>query len=427
MSALPPNLEPWLGWLLVALCRQRTRQTWLVMVKDQRLGDIDDDSGDVPGLTGWRYQFHGMGLCLYGPDHEALDVDFHDAHGRTIDPYFFAHRVRGLAPAPEPEAELRRWLPTADLIVAALDEARARGFIGHPESTHVFTLSDALEAEHEAIAAIDDLRSWRDAWPGTPGEGAHAAWLLGLIAKRPASGVLEAAVHLLPEDVAIDALVALLAGPIDSATGAALEALDGLAHAPTAPVEALLSRFDPSLHHPYAVTAAARFLLGRDAARERALDAVFRFAAVERVKGYRGNPFLSQLAILALEFAPNASIPLVRSALCSNTPCNVGEMAALLASIDRAWCHRELVAALEGDAQTDVSNRRLLVAALARCDSDLARRAAKTHTPAPPIREPGAIGYTWEEVAYANLDSAIEGYVSDVVPVASRLRDVVPG
>ncbi len=84
VPAGPPS--PWLGWLAVCLCRQRVRQQWLVRVARERLSDARDGEGDAPGLAGWRYSFHGQGLCLIGPGNESLDYDFHDDEGRTIDP-----------------------------------------------------------------------------------------------------------------------------------------------------------------------------------------------------------------------------------------------------------------------------------------------------------------------------------------------------
>ena len=37
-----------------------------------------------------------MGLYLYGPNNEMLDVDFHDEEAKTIDPYFFTKRILNL-------------------------------------------------------------------------------------------------------------------------------------------------------------------------------------------------------------------------------------------------------------------------------------------------------------------------------------------
>ena len=69
--------HPWLGWLLLCLCRQRERQRWLMQVRKTHLVDIDEDHGEVPGLPDWSYEFHGVGLLLSGPGHEHIDVDFH--------------------------------------------------------------------------------------------------------------------------------------------------------------------------------------------------------------------------------------------------------------------------------------------------------------------------------------------------------------
>src|SRR5436309_326078 len=92
---------PWFGWLAVALCRQRARQTWLVEVERRHLAGASRRGGcvEVPGLAGWSYYYHGRGLRLTTRG-EQLDVDFHDGHerGATIDSFFFADRALGLEP-----------------------------------------------------------------------------------------------------------------------------------------------------------------------------------------------------------------------------------------------------------------------------------------------------------------------------------------
>lgn len=89
------DVPPWLGWLAVALLRQRERQAWHRYIVETRLreGGGVGESGVVPGLPRWTYKFHGIGCCLTGPDGECLDVDRLDTEARIIDPYFFAWRV----------------------------------------------------------------------------------------------------------------------------------------------------------------------------------------------------------------------------------------------------------------------------------------------------------------------------------------------
>lgn len=85
--------EPWTLWLLICLCRQAKRQSWLKRVHDKIVENDLDRSGIVPDHQEWAYYYHGMGLCITGPNNEVIDVDFHDEDALTIDPYFFTTRI----------------------------------------------------------------------------------------------------------------------------------------------------------------------------------------------------------------------------------------------------------------------------------------------------------------------------------------------
>ncbi len=130
----------WLGWLVVCLCRQRVRQSWLMHVHLTHLKGVEERWGFVPGLPGWSYRYHGIGLCLTGPGNEVLDVDFHDQVGAIISPFFFARRVMGLDPAPPPgglpAACQRRdgCLRALDRGPRGLDDRRRRGGAWRPAS-----------------------------------------------------------------------------------------------------------------------------------------------------------------------------------------------------------------------------------------------------------------------------------------------------
>jgi len=423
---------PWLAWLTVALCRQRARQTWLMKISTENLASVDDDQGTVPGLDDWSYSFHGQGLCLSGPNGEQLDVDFHDDEGATIDPYFFAQRALRLDPRPPVEAQLDQWFPTANLLVCGIEQLRHVGLVDHPDSDHVFVLTERLEQLHARVAAIDfeddtQFREWNDRL-GTP-QGSRAefhAWLRALLEdRREAYRVLGAAALLLPRDEAIALCERLLPGPIDTTTGAALETLHQWAD-PSDAVAPLLERFDPAAHHPYSVWAAARYLLERDLCRDAAIEAVDTFARVDRVVGYHGNPYADQLALLMLEHCPERALPLLRRALRSSTPAVVETVAALLASLDQVWCHRELRTALADPLLVEAPHlRRYLAAALAHSDSDLARRRARIAQPPEPVPDDAA-GFSFDQIVAANLDTFFGTALERARPLAERLRGRIP-
>lgn len=429
IAADPP--APWLGWLLVCLCRQRARQTWLRRVYEARLADVEEDEGPVPGLEGWSYSFHGMGLCLSGPRNEHLDVDFHDDEGATIDPYFFANRALRLNPAPPPERRLGELFADSRAVVFALHQLRASGALVHESSEHVFRLVEPIEALHRAVAAepFDDPQveaRWAKALGDGPETGARFAdWLTRCSADRVAARELLPTIEARLEPAAARrVLLGLLEGPVDSTTGYAAAALGRLG-SESAAVEEVLGRLDPARHHPFPAFEVCRFLLARDRRREDALRTLEAFAAVDVVKGYRGNPYADRLAVLLLEHAPDRALPHVRRALRSTTPGVVQDIAATLALLGQPWCIRELTAALEGPADEERTTvRRYLAAALARSGSEVARQRSKELEPEPP--EHSGVGFTFDEVVAANLDSSFRGAVEHVRATAQRLRGRLP-
>lgn len=430
---------PWLGWLLVCLCRQRAKQTWLVWINKTKLKGADQRGrSDVPGLAGWTYYFHGMGLELSGPGKEHIDYDFHDSEGATIDPYFFAHRVERLDPKAFPEARLARWLSSPELVVTGLKQIREKGLIGHLESEHVFLLSSRLEALHARVAAVDFAdgsvaRRWSahlgDPEPLTqdPGDvrSRHEEWILALLQNRASAGRIigDVAQHL-PRKEFIVTCRELLAGPIDHTTGRTAEALDEADADAVTCVEHVLGRLDPALHHPSIAHAVVRYLLSRGLAQEHAKNTLVRFAEVERVQGYGGNPMHADLATLALEYAPERALALVRRALRSTTPIVVQDMSALLVHLDQPWCRRELTSALmqAGDERM----ARALAFALLNCDDERAQRTAREWTPTAAERASGAPGPWFEDVQFSYVRNHFEYYLSRTRPAAARLRGKLP-
>ncbi len=438
--APPAPPEPWLAWLVVCLCRQRARQTWLVEVHRRDLAGVEGWSGEVPGLTGWRYDYHGKGLCLTGPGGEVLDMDFHDERGGVIDPYFFANRVLWLDAPPLPEERLRRWLPDNRVMVRALDELRERGIIGHPDSGHVFNLCPALEQAHQEVADLDlrdpaglggrlgdDELSGGDAGAL---RGRYRDWLLGLIKDREqAWQVLDTAAGALPGDEVGELLARIIKqGPVDSAMGRAFELLfeQGGAGAGELDAPELLERLDPHRHPPYPAWAMARYFLAAGSAKELCLERVSSFAAQEKIEGFHGNPYLAELTALMLEHAPEMALPLVRRALRSDTPVVVTNLAALLALLDEPWCHRELVAALSETGDEPPPAATTLVAALGRSSSQVARRRAMLLAPGQPPPGPDGAGYTMREVMAALADPLLDRAMEEARPLAERIKRSLP-
>jgi hypothetical protein len=378
----PEAPEPWLGWLAVCLCRLRAH--------------LDD--------------------------------------GPLIDPHRAAHRLARLDTDQGAGARLARWLPGPGLLGAAIDELRDLGVIGHPTREHDFLLCERLEAVHAAVDAVAfERREVQAAWSEHLGDddratAAHRCWVRArVLERRRAYERLEELGTLLEPAELVRCCEDLIAGGIDGATGKAIEVLHGLDGPVSPAVRAVLDRLDPDRHHPYPAWAAARYLLARGVERERALAIAIGFAEVPVVAGYRGNPMQDRLAVLVLEHAQDRAMPLLRLALRSNTPGVLQPLAALLSRIAQPWCHRELEAALGDPEHADrPEQRRVLAAALARLDTDIARRRARELAPPVPERTPGAIGYTFDEVVAANLDSIMDDAAEAAVELADRLRARLP-
>lgn len=159
---------PHLTWMVAALLVQRERQRWHHGVARRYYQEAAEDEGAVVEHPGWRYERHGIGVCLRGPDGERLDVDFDDEDGAIIDTWFFASRVESLKAQTFVERRLWRWRPNADVIVAGFDELAELGAIQFGTYRNKATLAPALEARVAEVAR--DLAR----------DGAEARWMAAL-------------------------------------------------------------------------------------------------------------------------------------------------------------------------------------------------------------------------------------------------------
>ena len=397
---------------MIGLARQVERQRWLKSVYEDRLQGVEAWNGEVPSLPGWSFEFHGTGLCLRGPDGEAIDHDIHARDIREVDPYFFAWRIEGLQNPALPEARLRHWLPGTDLLVVSLGPLKKSGFL---VGDHCVTLPQAWESVG-SMQSFHGVEEWL-------GQGDRPGYLLSLLEDREqARRCLQDVTPLLEPNLARTVCLRILDGPVDHASAQAVNALIQLDFPnPCAPAEgldkvlALPARLDPDRHHPYIACKAARyaFLAGR---RETGVDLVQRFAAVEKVEGYYGNPMLAELTFLLLEWAPELALPLVRRALGQGSR----EVAALLSLIDRPWCHRELITTLERP-DLEQTDRRYLAAALVRSSDLKVRQRALALTPPPAVPEKDGYGFTYDEVVANSLPRLMGHTLQDLRPLADRL------
>ncbi len=418
--------KPWLVWLIICLCRQRKRQEWLGEIHNT-LSKLElPRKGQVPDLNDWTYRYHGMGLCLYGPNEEALDVDFHDNDVNTIDPYFFASRVTELTPAPLPEQRLLRWIPDESLIYAAIKILQAEGILS-PAKSHVFKLSHRLEEIWKQIAEIDFsnhqifdnwIRQLEATEPNTQYQevnDAHINWLEELLTLENKSnslfgGVLKA----LPDDKQLALCKKCLNEPISHSTAQAVEALHRMKNPPVQEVLGLLKRLKPQKHHPFIAWQSCHFLLDRDIEKERCIKLIVAFSNQRIVKGYGGNPYDYELAYLCLIHDPKTGIKLLRRALRSKTPYAINQAAALMAAIDKPWCHYELEMALKTTPEDgDTTSHRYLAAAMIFSSNPNVQNRGKQLIPPSRVRTENDIGYTYDEVVEASMDDEFPDKVEE--------------
>lgn len=432
-------LRPWLAWTLVALLRQVARQQWMMRVLMDRLPGVRDGQGKVPDPPGWTYEFHGAGCCLTGP-HETIDMDFDGLGCRTVDSYFFAHRVLALSAPSFPEVRVRELLPTADSIHEAIQVlVRGKALVAKGHNTFMLT-PQLKQLVDVAVAADFDSADARRRWREHLGdfeklaghlraEDARCArreWLLALLG---APATTRVAIEPLELIVSGEEFMQVCSAVIDRtpgwATALAIKRLDAHPELPPCPaIVRLLDRLAPDKHHPAAMVAAAGYLLRRGIERERAVAGLLAFARVEKVAGYGGNPMLGDFALLALEFDLEHALDLVRAALRSSTPIVRLDVTAALCTLNRSWCRREFVRAL--DAHTKVEDATEILAAINRSGDARALAASGRWLGEHPPAAHQGLGYTWEEVALANAGPWLESAMAERRAWAERVGPSIP-
>lgn len=424
--------SPRWAWLVAALLIQRDRQRWHHEMT-RRGRELDADRGPVPGMPGWSYDRHGIGVCLDAPDGEQLDADFNDETGAVIDVWFFARRVESLKDSAHwiCERRLWRWRPLADAIADGCDELVAAGGAAYvTEYKNTIVLAPELDAEARAVAAELSAPGAEERWLAAlepDGEAAylasHRAWIRGQLRSSPRAGrYLELAIRDASSDETISLCTPFLERR-DWAAGHAIELLRARPEVPPVPEVATLLR-DASLadDHPFAPYQACAYLLERRLECELAIEHFDAWSRLRTVKGYDGNPMQPQFAILALRHLPHRAMRLVRGCLRSSSPICVQRMVAILAAIGQRWCRRELVAALEDPRP---ATQAYLADGLRLATGDVARRRADTAAAAPPPWL-SAVGYTFDKVLHAKAGDQVTRGRIQWQELAASLRAAYP-
>ncbi len=380
---LPP---PWLTWTLFALRRHLERQRWVGEIVRHRLGGSLSDlsisgalghppipqSGLVPGLTDWEYYFHGRGCCLsHRVTGETIDVDFHDGTADCIEHWFFRRFLESLKDPEPTEARLKELFPTHDTISLSIATLRQCELLdAENEHAGAFRIGTESLQHSEAIEHFCD--SWSDParrfelavrigdWPAArtlipadldPGtvetiearaNECESQWASrlelalddGVHGHRALQAIAD-----LKQSLAVPHLDHALRYGSDGKLCVALEIVAAWDNPNWCPLLLMVLdrlNLNGNTPSPYLWCIAARFLLRHGYKRQRVLRKLSRARWRE----------LGECALIALEHAPELSLPLIRRALRSNVPIDRIIAAATLALIDRPWCHAELATVL---------------------------------------------------------------------------------
>lgn len=148
------SAKPWHAWLLAALVRQVRQQVWMVGVIEKHGLSRLNPAGEIPGLPGHRFRFHGMGCYFHFPSGEILDVDFWADGGLTITPYFFARRLWSLARPEMIEARVRTLLPSTELCMLATSRSN------RPHACSFRSPGLNASKDSRRTPSLDRSRSW---------------------------------------------------------------------------------------------------------------------------------------------------------------------------------------------------------------------------------------------------------------------------
>jgi hypothetical protein len=405
--------SPWLTWTLIALVRHRRRQAWVGELVRKRLGgdlgllaacgalghpDWKSPCGTVPGLPEWEYYFHGIGCCLtHRVTGEEIDVDFFGDHAEGFSYFFFQNFLRSLRNPEPPEQRLIELHPSLEPIRLAFDHLHALGLLTTTSECSAPCLTESVVTRAELID--DFCARWNDP--------AQRPWLGALIGdwiaaeKYLADSALPALRSLVTEragenrrsraeqmrqefdrpgevklallalsdlgaDELPDFLTRTLRGDVSGATSTALDLIEASprAHSWCAEVFALWQRVEPKgqAPHPYHWARCSQLLLRQGYHKKEVA------ASLPLVSG----SFVGEIALLALEHAPEVALGLIRCALRSHVPANRMTAAAVLALIDKPWSRGELLAVLrESDDQEATCECR--AALLESCEPEVRR------------------------------------------------------
>lgn len=310
-------------------------------------------AGLVPGLSEWEYRFHGIGCQLTNrKDGSVVDVDFVDDTHEHIDPHFYIAFLKSLRHPERTESRIKELHPSIDALEIALGSLRATLLMAGRGSA---SIRFAPEVAVRGDGLLGAVRRWESKdFSSSPSE-----WIDWLSSGEKDSKVRLDRIANLKEQLngssspaALRGLVGLRVSDLDDHIRSVLRgsAAGGLAAA----LELISINDDPKWckvvfevleqlssgkygGHPYAEKLCLRFLFRHSYRTPQLRSALLRdWGMVE-----------GEVALLAMEYAPDLALPIFRKALRSSIPMSRLEAAAVLALFDRPWSRKELQAVLE--------------------------------------------------------------------------------
>ena len=462
MKALPKVTSlplPWEAWALIVLVGYVERQRWAFDLLETRVlpvlarrhdHDMDleylEDKGIVPGLPEWEFELgFGVGTLVHRTTGEPIHVGLLDGPGACARWQVYDHLQSHRRPGPA----VRRIVslhPPGKALDLALDELAASGLL-HTTADDGFELSGRLQRCARSVTGF--LEAWEDT--------ARRAWTAAQVGDWPAAhealrGCGDARLIAFTRDRADECASLRLERVRDRIARSGLDepTLHALRDAAAEDLPAYLHR---ALERPGDATLAALELVDDDPTYvpdvARLLDQIRADGRAGSLKvscvgylaqhGYHPRGLIAWLAspeggrpgyaaVLALEHAPELAPRLLREALRAESYVDRLPAAAAMALVDAPWSRRELMAALAGSDDPDVTIEAR--AALRESADPEARRAADDWE----SRHPGHEEEPWlsDRIFYSRCLGGFEEYFAKemdqfrdrILPMRARLAGI---
>ena len=375
----PLPISPWGLWTLCSLVKHRQRQEFvLAYVRFKLDGDPIaiatagafghppiERHGLVPGDTNWEYDFHGSGCCLRNRiSGECIDVDFFDDTADWFDEYFYTSYLDSLKQPEIWEERVIELHPSVETVLIAFDELRNAGLLEKHPDKHVVRLSFQTEEFLSLLESIEGLPpsnhqfskfaavlgDW-ELWKSISQEESllkqvetaavfnrleREKMLLNSFTNANRQRLALKAILEIESRHQFELLNSALELPHSGTVSTALDIIISLKEGTWCPeVLKLLNRTNPDGDppQPHIWVKCLEYLCQHSENRD----------LIKKKLRKTSRHSIAEAGVLALEFLPGEALCLFRRALRSEIPHNRLISSSVLALIDKAWAHNELL------------------------------------------------------------------------------------